>query len=51
MDDRNDYISWWLYDASDYIVEEADCSRQWDLREPAALYDYLAEQVGTGGRN
>ena len=27
------YISWWLYETSDYIVETSDGSQKWDLRE------------------
>ena len=43
--DKADYISWWLYEASDdYIVETVDGSKKWDLREPEALYDYLVEE-------
>ena len=32
----NHYISWWLYDTDDYIVETKDGSQKWDLREPEA---------------
>ena len=43
--DKADYISWWLYEASDdYTVETVDGSRKWDLREPEALYNYLVEE-------
>ena len=43
--DKADYISWWLYEASDdYTVETVDGSQKWDLREPEALYDYLMEE-------
>jgi len=43
--DKADYISWWLYEASDdYTVETVDGSQKWDLREPEALYDYLVEE-------
>ena len=41
VNDQYDYISWWLYDTSDYIVELRDGSKKWDLREPGALYDYI----------
>ena len=43
LHDRFDYIEWWLYDAGDYTVENADGSRRWDLTKPEALYDYLVE--------
>ena len=41
VNDQYDYISWWLYETSDYIVETSDGSQKWDLREPGALYDYI----------
>ena len=44
LGDQYDYIGLWLYEASDYIVEAADKSQRWDLREPTALYDYLSKQ-------
>ncbi len=44
VNDKYDYISWWLYDTDDYIVETKDGSQKWDLREPEALYDYLVEE-------
>ena len=44
VNDQYDYISWWLYDTDDYIVETTDGSQKWDLREPEALYDYLVEE-------
>ena len=43
LGDQYDYIGWWLYEASDYIVETADGYQRWDLREPGALYDFLTE--------
>ena len=44
VNDQYDYISWWLYDTDDYIVETKDGSQKWDLREPEALYNYLVEE-------
>lgn len=42
VNDQYDYISWWLYEASDdYVVSSADGSKKWRLREPEALYDYI----------
>lgn len=43
LNDKYEYIEWWLYDAGDYVVENADGSQKWDLTEPGALYDYLVE--------
>ena len=44
VNDQYDYISWWLYDTDDYIVETKDGSQKWDLQAPEALYDYLVEE-------
>lgn len=44
LDDKAEYIEWWLYDTDDYTVETAEGSQKWDLREPEALYDYLVEE-------
>ena len=42
MNDQYDYISWWLYDATDeYEVREADGTLKYCLKEPEALYDYI----------
>lgn len=42
VNDKYDYISWWLYDgAPDYEVWTADESQKWILKEPEALYDYI----------
>lgn len=43
LNDKYEYIEWWLYEAEDYVVESADGSQKWDLTEPSALYDYLVE--------
>lgn len=43
LNDKYEYIEWWLYEAEDYVVETADGSQKWDLTEPGALYDYLVE--------
>lgn len=43
LNDKYEYIEWWLYEAEDYVVENADGSQKWDLKEPGALYDYLVE--------
>ena len=42
MDDKNDYINWWLYNLSDeYNVSLSDGSKTWNLKNPEALYDFL----------
>ena len=45
MDDKHDYISWWLYEGTDQTVSwEVD--GQWvsvDLKDAGALYEYLVE--------
>lgn len=41
IDDKYDYISWWLYDTSDFKVYSADNKKVWDLKDPKALYDYI----------
>ncbi len=45
VNDKYEYISWWLYDTHDYRVWSADETQEWDLREPAALYDFIAEET------
>ena len=45
MGDKYDYISWWLYDATeDYRVWSEDESKEWLLKEPAALYDFIRNE-------
>ena len=42
LNDQYDYIDWWLYEgAPDYKVWTEDESREWDLTEPEALYDFI----------
>ena len=45
MNDKYDYISWWLYDGTDHIVswEENGQNVSVDLTEVNALYDFLVE--------
>ena len=47
MNDRYDYIGWWLYEAADYIVtwEENGETMSVNLQEPEALYNYLVESA------
>ena len=50
MNDKNDYISWWLYEATDdYTVswEENGRHEERNLKDVDALYDFLAEQTRT----
>ncbi len=45
VNDQYDYIGWWLYEATeDYKVWESDGSREWCLKEPEALYDYIVTE-------
>lgn len=45
VNDKYDYIEWWLYEASeDYKVWTADESKEWCLKEPEALYDFIATE-------
>ncbi|WP_195377211.1 hypothetical protein [Anaerotruncus rubiinfantis] len=43
VNDQYNYIEWWLYEATDdYKVWENDeGGREWCLKEPEALYDYI----------
>ena len=42
--DKYDYISWWLYETSDYKVYSADNKKVWDLKDPKVLYDYIINE-------
>lgn len=45
MDDKYDYIGWWLYEATDdYTVYAQDDSRSWCLKESEALYDFIINE-------
>lgn len=48
--DPYDYISWWLYDTSDYRVswEEDGKQIEKDLEDPNALYDFLVDEAVKG---
>jgi len=41
MNDKYDYISWWLYDTTDFMVYTKDNEKEWDLKKPEDLYDYI----------
>ena len=45
MNDKHDYISWWLYEGTDQTVswEEDGQSVTVELKDADALYDYLVE--------
>lgn len=43
--DQYDYISWWLYEGSpDYRVWTDDEQKEWYLKEPGALYDFIRDE-------
>lgn len=45
MNDKHDYISWWLYEGTDQNVSWEE-DGHWvtvELKDAGALYDYLAE--------
>ena len=45
VNDKYDYIEWWLYEATDdYKVWTADESKEWCLKEPEALYDFIVTE-------
>lgn len=45
MDDKYDYIRWWLYEASgNYKVSIPYTNKQYKLETPEALYDYIANE-------
>lgn len=44
LGDKYDYIEWWLYDTSDYMISSGDKTKSWNLRAPEALYDYILNE-------
>lgn len=45
MDDKYDYIGWWLYDAANgFTVRTEDNNRLWCLKEPEDLYDFIINE-------
>ena len=44
MNDKYDYIDWWLYDTSDYMIWSGDEKQEWYLKEPEALYDFIVNE-------
>lgn len=44
MNDQYNYIDWWLYDTSDYMIRTGDEKKKWCLKEPAALYDFIVTE-------
>ena len=48
--DQYDYISWWLYEgAPDYRIWTQDEKKEWCLKEPSDLYDFIRDG-GVAGR-
>lgn len=48
VNDQYDYISWWLYEATpDYKVWSKDEDKEWYLKEPEALYDFIRDECQT----
>lgn len=42
LNDQYDYIGWWLYEATpDYQVWTDDHSKEWCLKAPGDLYDFI----------
>ncbi len=45
VNDKYDYIGWWLYEATgDYAVWSGDEKQEWCLKEPEALYDFIVKE-------
>lgn len=44
VNDQYDYIDWWLYDTSDYMIWSGDEKQEWCLKEPEALYDFITTE-------
>lgn len=45
VNDKYDYIDWWLYEGTDdYRVWTSDGIKEWLLKEPEALYDYIVTE-------
>lgn len=45
VNDQYDYIGWWLYEGEpDYQVWSGDNTKEWCLREPEALYDFIRDE-------
>ena len=45
VNDQYDYIDWWFYEAApDYKVWSENEGKEWCLKEPEALYDYICTE-------
>lgn len=45
LPDKYDYVGWWLYEATpDYKVWSEDDNKEWNLREPEDLYDFITTE-------
>lgn len=48
MNDKYDYIDWWFFEATpDYQVWSEDGKKEWCLKEPEALYDFILNECQT----
>ena len=48
INDKYDYIEWWLYEASDYKVWSNDEKKEWLLDTPEKLYDFIVNESSAG---
>ena len=46
LDDKYNYIEWWLYDTDDYLVMSGE-GLEWNLETPESLYDYITGRTKT----
>lgn len=44
INNQYDYIGWWLYETSDYMIWSGDEKKEWCLKEPEALYDFIVTE-------
>lgn len=54
LNDKDEFIDWWFYEATpDYKVWSADREKEWCLKEPEALYDFIVNEWcgGSSGSN
>ena len=47
MNDQYDYLDWWLFETSDYMIWTGDEKKEWCLKEPEALYDFIVTECQT----
>lgn len=51
MNDQFDYIDWWLYDTSDYMIWSKDEMKKWCLKAPEDLYDFMVGECQTSQKD